>query len=252
MTQNQIVQERLKVFNDLEGPRVGDLIISDRYFAKLAYKNGDKWYTAAMGSFNLSEKGVTFSGHFDAEIDEGFIDPHPLKQQAFGEVWYIDPGSHRVVKTTIPFRMYELINGAKLPDKINWNKLEDVDYTKNQTGMYIISKEFHFSAAHQLNGLPEEHPCSRLHGHNYKVIVGLRSDKLNSVGMVQDYRELSDIKTYIDNQLDHRNLNEVLPIQPTAENLAYFLYWKFKKQYPMLYSVSVKETDKTSATYVNL
>ncbi|HUM68046.1 MAG TPA: 6-carboxytetrahydropterin synthase, partial [Chloroflexota bacterium] len=35
--------------------------------------------------------------------------------------------------------------------------------------MYTISKQFHFSASHQLNGLPLEHQCARLHGHNYEV-----------------------------------------------------------------------------------
>src|SRR5215468_9371730 len=34
---------------------------------------------------------------------------------------------------------------------------------------YTISKFFEFSAAHHLTGLPDDHPCSRVHGHNYVV-----------------------------------------------------------------------------------
>lgn len=33
--------------------------------------------------------------------------------------------------------------------------------------MTDIAKGFHFSASHQLYRLPEEHPCARMHGHNY-------------------------------------------------------------------------------------
>lgn len=115
--------------------------------------------------------------------------------------------------------------------------------------MYTISKEFHFSAAHQLQGLPETHPCSRIHGHNYVIIITLQSVTLNPNGFVQDYRDLDEIKRYIDNNLDHRSLNDVLPCNPTAENIARFLFKTFRVIYPKIVCVSVKETDKTCATF---
>jgi 6-pyruvoyltetrahydropterin/6-carboxytetrahydropterin synthase len=64
--------------------------------------------------------------------------------------------------------------------------------------MFRITKEFHFSASHQILGLGEDHPCARLHGHNYVVEVELMSDELNSIGFVRDYRELElkSLKTY--------------------------------------------------------
>ena len=62
---------------------------------------------------------------------------------------------------------------------------------------YVISKDFSFSAAHYLNGLDEEHPCSRMHGHNYIVRVELISDTLNAIGFVVDYRDLSPIKDWL-------------------------------------------------------
>ncbi|HBX20870.1 MAG TPA: 6-pyruvoyl tetrahydrobiopterin synthase, partial [Porphyromonadaceae bacterium] len=64
--------------------------------------------------------------------------------------------------------------------------------------MYKISKEFSFSAAHQLKGLPDDHPCSRLHGHNYVVRIHLRSEKLSENGFVRDYNDLKPVKSYID------------------------------------------------------
>ncbi|MFP4019651.1 MAG: 6-pyruvoyl trahydropterin synthase family protein [Bacteroidales bacterium] len=118
--------------------------------------------------------------------------------------------------------------------------------------MYIISKEFHFSAGHHLNGLPENHPCSRKHGHNYTVIIELRSPKLDGRGFVQDYNDLKGIKEFIDDIFDHRYLNDLsLPLleQPTAENIAKTLFDIFKPHYPLLNAITVKETDKTSARY---
>jgi 6-pyruvoyltetrahydropterin/6-carboxytetrahydropterin synthase len=85
---------------------------------------------------------------------------------------------------------------------------------------YRISKEFAFSASHQLEGLPPEHQCSRLHGHNYVLVVRLEADDLDRTGFVIDYGELSPVKKWIDDTLDHRHLNDLLPFNPTAENMA--------------------------------
>ena len=115
--------------------------------------------------------------------------------------------------------------------------------------MYKISKEFAFSASHILIGLPSGHPCSRLHGHNYVVRVYLKSESLNEVGFVRDYRALDIVKKYIDDHLDHRHLNDLFSFNPSAENLAKFLYDKFKGDIPELYAVEVSETPKTSAVY---
>lgn len=115
--------------------------------------------------------------------------------------------------------------------------------------MYKISKEFAFSASHILDGLSQDHPCARLHGHNYVIVVHLKGKTLNDIGFVKDYRELSIIKDYIDNTLDHRHLNDILPFNPTAENMAKYLYDIFKKDIPELYAVEVCETPKTSAIY---
>ncbi|MBK5722476.1 6-carboxytetrahydropterin synthase QueD [Dysgonomonas sp. Marseille-P4677] len=115
--------------------------------------------------------------------------------------------------------------------------------------MYKISKQFAFSASHILEGLPSEHPCSRLHGHNYVITVHLCAEFLNYVGFVKDYRELDNVKKYIDDTLDHRHLNDILPFNPTAENIAKYLYDIFKEKIPELYAVEVSETPKTTAIY---
>lgn len=115
--------------------------------------------------------------------------------------------------------------------------------------MYKIRKEFHFSASHVLNGLPETHPCSRLHGHNYVITVELQSKTLNEVGFVVDYRALDDIKQFIDGTLDHRHLNDMVLYNPTAENMAKDFYEFFHTLHPEVCAVEVCETPKTSARY---
>jgi 6-pyruvoyltetrahydropterin/6-carboxytetrahydropterin synthase len=116
--------------------------------------------------------------------------------------------------------------------------------------MYRITKEFHFSASHQLFGLPDDHQCARLHGHNYIVVVELVSDTLNQHGFVRDYLELAPLKGYIDDELDHRHLNDVLGDDcVTAERLAKHLHDWCAAHWPETAAVKVSETPKTWAEY---
>ncbi|MCB1651585.1 MAG: 6-carboxytetrahydropterin synthase QueD [Alphaproteobacteria bacterium] len=116
--------------------------------------------------------------------------------------------------------------------------------------MYRIHKEYHFSASHQLHRLPADHPCARLHGHNYVVEVELASETLNEVGFVRDYRELDALKTYIDEKFDHRHLNDVLGDDGvTAEQLAKHFYEWCKQRWPEVCAVRVRETPKSCAEY---
>ena len=116
--------------------------------------------------------------------------------------------------------------------------------------MYIIYKEYHFSASHKLGYLPEDHPCHRLHGHNYVVEVELQSQELNQYGFVRDYRELDDLKIYIDENLDHRHLNDVLgDNNVTAEQLAKHIYDWCKSRWVEVCAVRVRETPKSCAEY---
>lgn len=116
--------------------------------------------------------------------------------------------------------------------------------------MYQISKRFEFSASHVIGGLPDDHPCSRLHGHNYVVEVVLEGAELDSVGFIRDYRELSALKSYIDETIDHRHLNDVMGHErTTAEVLAKWLYDWCKAKWPETAAVRVSETPRTWAEY---
>ena len=53
------------------------------------------------------------------------------------------------------------------------------------------------------------------------------------------------IKQVVKDQLDHRNLNEVLPFNPTAENIARWIC----DQLPTCYKVEVQESEGNTAIY---
>lgn len=123
---------------------------------------------------------------------------------------------------------------------------------------WVISKDFAFSASHALEGLPAEHQCARLHGHNYIVRVTLGAQRLNDVGFVVDYGELKPVQQFIDDTLDHRHLNEVLNFNPTAEHMASWLSHRVREALPRdavesrgleVVSIAVSETPKTWATF---
>jgi 6-pyruvoyltetrahydropterin/6-carboxytetrahydropterin synthase len=116
--------------------------------------------------------------------------------------------------------------------------------------MYAIGKKFAFSASHIIGDLPPDHPCGRLHGHNYEVEVVLQSITLDSVGFVRDYRELSELKIFLDENVDHQHLNDVLGHdRTTAEVISKWLYDWCAARWPETIAVRVRETPRTWAEY---
>ena len=69
---------------------------------------------------------------------------------------------------------------------------------------------------------------------------------------IASFLELS-IKEFIDNNLDHRHLNDCIDYKTTAENLAFIFFQEFVVKIEelggTLTKVIVRETDKTFASY---
>ena len=115
--------------------------------------------------------------------------------------------------------------------------------------MFIIRKQFHFSASHILDTLPPDHQCSRLHGHNYIAEIVLKANRVDEHGFVIDYLDLRPFKQYIDDELDHHHLNDVLPFPTSAENIAKHLFEWAKARWPEVIGMRVSETPKTWAEF---
>lgn len=107
--------------------------------------------------------------------------------------------------------------------------------------MYYLSKKMEIAASHRLK-LDYPSPCSRLHGHNYSVEIFCKSEKLDDNGMVTDFRL---IKKEIFDVLDHHDLNEILPFNPTSENIARWIC----ERVPNCYKVSIRETPDNMVVY---
>lgn len=107
--------------------------------------------------------------------------------------------------------------------------------------MYTVIKRMEISAAHSLT-LSYPSKCSNLHGHNWIITVYCRSRQLNADGMVVDF---THIKQVVQENLDHKVLNDVLPFNPTAENIAYWIC----EQIPNCYKVEVQESEGNVVIY---
>lgn len=115
--------------------------------------------------------------------------------------------------------------------------------------MYKIGKSFSFSASHQLGWLPKDHPCSRLHGHNYRVEVLLQAPTLDDNWFVLDFNRLDAFGEYLKNFYDHRHLNDSIA-KPTAENIAKIFYdWCKGFLSGYVCAVRVWETEKCWGEY---
>jgi len=120
--------------------------------------------------------------------------------------------------------------------------------------MYEVEIVTSFSAAHRLRDYNGK--CERLHGHNYRIHVTARSSSTGRGGMVIDFTELKQAASAVLDRFDHRFLNVVSPfdtVEPSAENIAKVVFQGLEQELgesgPMLYSVSVWESDSSRATY---
>ena len=123
--------------------------------------------------------------------------------------------------------------------------------------MYEVTVERGFSSGHFLRNYKGK--CENPHGHNYKVRITLRGEKLDHAGLLLDFKDLKQVMRPVIDRIDHQMLNDIAPfteINPSAENLARFFFDETNRQLSEMTGgrVSVKdctiyETDTTTATY---
>jgi 6-pyruvoyltetrahydropterin/6-carboxytetrahydropterin synthase len=110
-----------------------------------------------------------------------------------------------------------------------------------------LDVEFRFAAAHRLPRY--DGPCSRVHGHNYRFLVGVEGEVNPATGMIADF---GDVKAAVQAQVlarvDHRDLNEFLE-NPTAENIARFIWEALEEKLPGLCEVRLYEIPDSCVTY---
>ncbi len=122
--------------------------------------------------------------------------------------------------------------------------------------MYLLNVTDSFSAAHRLCGY--QGACSNLHGHNWKVRVGIACSQLDDIGMALDYGIIKSILKGVLDTLDHEYLNDVPALEclnPTSENLSRYIYEKMQQglaQYDArIKEVELYESERSSVIYTN-
>ena len=120
--------------------------------------------------------------------------------------------------------------------------------------MFEIEIDRSFSAAHQLRGYNGD--CCKLHGHNYKITVTVRSSELDEIGIALDFKKLKAELDALLAEYDHSNLSELADCQavnPTSENLARTIYRKISEKMNggtiRVHRVRVGESDHSAVTY---
>ena len=116
-----------------------------------------------------------------------------------------------------------------------------------------LTKTFSFEAAHDLPTFPDGHKCRRLHGHSFRfdVIVEGIVDPVR--GYLIDYGDIANVAEPIVKQLDHYYLNELEGLSnPTAENIARWIWQKLKPTLPALSAIIVHETCTSACEYRGL
>ncbi|SMC25197.1 preQ(0) biosynthesis protein QueD [Desulfacinum hydrothermale DSM 13146] len=120
--------------------------------------------------------------------------------------------------------------------------------------MYEVKIVTDFAAAHNLRNFRGR--CENLHGHNWKVEVVVRGDRLDQAGVLLDFGELKQATRQVLQQVDHQYLND-LPYfkerNPSSEHIARFLFEslaaRINGDHRWVFSVSAWESKDSCATY---
>lgn len=137
--------------------------------------------------------------------------------------------------------------------------------------MYYLKTEQSFDSAHFLKNY--EGKCSNIHGHRWRVVVYLNSDRLSTQtqtdGMLVDFGDIKNALKKICDDLDHKLIYEAntfkpgtlqalkdenfalyeVSFRPTAENFSKYIFELIKNlNYPVC-RVEVYETPNNCAIY---
>lgn len=121
--------------------------------------------------------------------------------------------------------------------------------------MYELKIEDAFAAAHNLRAYQGQ--CEALHGHNWKVEVVVRADRLDELGLAVDFKELKEATTAILDELDHTYLNELPAFReqnPSSELIAKYLFEQLQARVSReglwVHRVTAWESDNACASYL--
>lgn len=112
-----------------------------------------------------------------------------------------------------------------------------------------VWRRFRFEAAHRLPNVPADHPCGRMHGHGFEVILHADQD-LAGLDFGVDFDRLGELWAPLRAELHHACLNDLPGLDnPTSERLTAWLWQRLKPNLPPLSWVTVYETATAGCHY---
>ena len=92
------------------------------------------------------------------------------------------------------------------------------------------------------------------HGHNFELFVTLKGKPDPETGLIMNLDDLKQIiRKYVTDKFDHKHLNYDIPelkgINPSLENLTVVVWTILKPQLPLLYEITIIETENNKASY---
>ena len=113
-----------------------------------------------------------------------------------------------------------------------------------------VYKIFAIEAARSLPNLPDGHPCKKIHGHSFKIIITVEGEIQKESGFVMDFEDINLTFEPIKKIIDHSYLNKIEGLEnPSSENLCKWIWKRLFKTLPSLKKIEIKETDVTGCIY---
>lgn len=125
--------------------------------------------------------------------------------------------------------------------------------------MFEVSQDFEITFLHQHlelgvavdmgdDGIVMQYP--EPHGHNARITLCYKSETLNEFGHVLADESMSAQREWIEQNVNMKNLNELLQANGSPSNLAKFLYDYFKTVNSELFKVIVKLSSQRVGIYI--
>ncbi|MBB1126348.1 6-carboxytetrahydropterin synthase [Thiospirillum jenense] len=131
---------------------------------------------------------------------------------------------------------------------VNSTPQQGAELTANH--VVILKRRYQFEAAHYLPQVPNGHPCGRMHGHRFGVILRICALELNVVTHSEQCNQLDALWQTLSIELHHQCLNHVPGLEnPTSEHLCQWIWQRLTSACPALFGVAVIETATAGCHY---
>jgi 6-pyruvoyltetrahydropterin/6-carboxytetrahydropterin synthase len=127
-------------------------------------------------------------------------------------------------------------------DRIGIQSARDQGVDLDAADRAHVWHRFRFEAAHRLPNVQADHPCGRMHGHGFEVIVHA-GIPLGGADLSIDFDRIATFWQPLHAQLHHHCLNDIGGLEnPTSELIAAWIWQRLRPRLPEMSWITVYET----------